>query len=327
MNTFTQRRLQVPEILEMNDIEGMFELKTNDSVYTVPAAVKDLVLSFHDEFNGRKININDMPDEKRKHINDFIEVGLIKDLEGKNEVISGEEFHKRYFSPAMDHWLDRAFSHPSWERLMQGQESKNVFIGWLFELFHYTKNANKHMPLAVAYCKHKSTKTQLAVHYKEEWNHYHFFRKCLEELGFTREEVESSNPLPMTDEMANFMREAARTDFVAYAACSAVLEGTTTDNKTYDNFYKVMQQKYDIPAAAIKPIYDHLELDQKYGHADLFAEVCSSIGDITNERAEGVMTYARMMSEHIYAWTANIVKYYSNPGNAMPRRKPEYLDA
>lgn len=327
MNTSNQRRLVVPEILHIQNIEGMYELQTTDTIYTVPESIKDLVLSIHNEFGGRQVNFGEIAEDKRNHIDDLIEVGLVKDLDEKCHVLDGEEFHTNYFSPTMDHWLDRAFSHPSWERLMQGQESKNVFIGWLFELFHYTKNANKHMPLAVAHCKHKNTKTLLAVHYKEEWNHYHFFRKCLEELGFTREEVENSNPLPMTDEMANFMREAARTNFVAYAACSAVLEGTTTDNKTYDNFYKVMQEKYDIPAAAIKPIYDHLELDQKYGHADLFAEVCKSIGQVTNERAEEVMTYAGLMSEHIYAWTANIVKYYSNPNSSLPRRKPEYLDA
>jgi len=324
--TKESKRYMVPEILSISESGNGCEFKTLDSVFTVPNGLRDKVLNVHDVVSGTTLDAEKLRDDRLKILPALLESGLVVELESKFKTMSGKEFYDVYFDKALDLWLDRAFSHPSWEAMMNGKEDKNVFIGWLFELFHYTKNANKHMPLAVAHCKHKYTKEQLSIHYKEEWNHYHFFRRSLEALGFSREEVENSDPLPMTDEMSNFMREAARTDYLAYAACSAVLEGTTVDNNTYDNFYGVVQKKYDIPQAAIQPIYDHLALDAKYGHSNLFKDICNSVNELTNERAELVMTYARLMGEHILSWSSNIASYYSNPGSAIPRVKPKYLD-
>src|SRR5207249_4851740 len=80
----------------------------------------------------------------------------------------------------------------------------------------------------------KSIKQLRAKHYAEEWNHFHYFMKSLKHLGFTEPQIAASVPLPMTLALSNFMRQAARQDILAYSICSAVLEGTTTDRKTYN---------------------------------------------------------------------------------------------
>ena len=46
-----------------------------------------------------------------------------------------------------------AFSHPFWERMMSGKGSARLYSGWLFELYHYTRNANRHMPLSCAHTR------------------------------------------------------------------------------------------------------------------------------------------------------------------------------
>lgn len=40
------------------------------------------------------------------------------------ERLSGEEFHRDYFSKFLPSWLDEAFSHPFWDRMMSGEESE-----------------------------------------------------------------------------------------------------------------------------------------------------------------------------------------------------------
>src|SRR4029077_18891606 len=130
--------------------------------------------------------------------------------------VSGEELH-RVFSASLDAWLGEAFSHPSWERMMNGQGPARQFAGWLIELYHYTRNANRHMPLSAAHAREKPIKYLRAKHYAEEWNHYHYFMKSLKALGFKDQEIADSVPLPMTLALSNFMRQAAREDVLAYS--------------------------------------------------------------------------------------------------------------
>jgi ABC-type amino acid transport substrate-binding protein len=169
----------------------------------------------------------------------------------------------------------------------------------------------------------------LPMHYllKEEWNHFHFFSKAAAAMGLSPDAVRDSSPLPMTMEMSDFMRQAARTDMLCYAVCSAVLEGTTTDGRAFNPFYEAVQERYGVPEAAVKPIYDHLELDAKYQHANLFKEICEHEGSLSAARAARVLDFGHQMVEHIWLWTDNIEQYYGQPANRVPRpRFDAYLD-
>jgi pyrroloquinoline quinone (PQQ) biosynthesis protein C len=249
------------------------------------------------------------------------ESGLLYDRSKIPASLTGTEFHRDHFTPALASWLSEAFAHPFWERMMSGKGSARLFSGWMIELYHYTLNANRHMSLSVAHCNEKPLKTLRAKHYAEEWNHYHYFMKSLKALGFTEAEIKDSVPLPMTLALSNFMRQAAREDILCYSICSAVLEGTTTDRGTYNPYYEKSAELYGVPKAAIAPIYAHLDLDIKYGHSDLFADMLKHVDKIDADRASRILDYGHQLVEHIWLWTDNIEKYYDVEGNAVPRRQ------
>ena len=246
--------------------------------------------------------------------------GLIYDMADLPETISGVRFHDEHFAPILTAWMYKAFSHKFWDVMMKGEGSARLYAGWLFELYHYTKNANRHMPLAAAECGNKETKSLFSQHFHEEWNHYHFFARALKAMGYSKAEVENSKPLPMTMEMSNFMRQAARKDSLAYAICSAVLEGTTVDRNSYNPFYEAVKTYYGVPAEAVQPIYDHLDLDAQYQHSNLFRDICEKHGALDAEHASLVLSYGHQMVEHIWMWTENIWNYYSNTNNPLPNR-------
>ena len=319
-------RYAVKDILSFSEDGKLLKLETYDEVYELPSSYKENILELTEKIEGRRFDPSDLTTKSLEVLPQLKKSGLIFSLRDKGSTMSGAEFYKQCFSKNIDSWIDNAFSHKTWGEMMNGRADVNVFIGWLFELFHYTKNANRHMPLAVAHCTDKRIKTLFAVHFKEEWNHYHFFRRALQAFGFSKEEVENSDPLPMTEQMSNLMREAARQDVLSYAICSALLEGTTIDNESYDNFYGVVKEKYNLPEEAIRPIYEHLELDEKYGHSDLFLEICNGIREVSIERAENAVRYGSLMSENILAWSENISEYYSNKFSEVPRTKADILD-
>jgi pyrroloquinoline quinone (PQQ) biosynthesis protein C len=253
-----------------------------------------------------------------KFIQTLEKSGLLYKVDGAPKSMTGVEFHER-FSSVLGSWLSEAFSHPFWERMMSGKGSARLFTGWLIELYHYTKNANRHMPLSCAHAHEKAIKQLRAKHYAEEWNHYHYFMKSLKALGFTEPQIAESVPLPMTLALSNFMRQAARQDILAYSICSAVLEGTTTDRSTYNPYYEKAGELYGIPKTAIAPIYAHLDLDVQYQHSDLFREILETVPVMSAERVTTVLDYGHQLVEHIWLWTDNIEKYYQVESNPVPR--------
>jgi pyrroloquinoline quinone (PQQ) biosynthesis protein C len=256
----------------------------------------------------------------RRFADSLVKAGVLYKSAAVPASLSGEEFHRDYFSKMLPSWLGEAFSHPFWDRMMNGKGSAKLYTGWLFELYHYTRNANRHMPLSCAFCDSKDIKGLRAKHYAEEWNHYHYFAKSLRALGYSDDVIEDSVPLPMTLALSNFMRQAARADVLAYSVCSAVLEGTTTDRGTYSPYYEKAGELYGIPKGAIQPIFAHLDLDVKYGHSDLFLEILKTVDKLTAERASCVLNYGHQLVEHIWMWTENIERYYESESNPMPRK-------
>jgi pyrroloquinoline quinone (PQQ) biosynthesis protein C len=250
--------------------------------------------------------------------------GLLYRVDGERRAMTGLEFHA-IFASVIGSWLSEAFGHPFWARMMSGHGSARLFIGWLFELYHFTRNANRHMPLSCAHAEDKRIKQLRAKHYAEEWNHYHYFMKSLKAFGFAEAQIADSVPLPMTIALSNFMRQAAREDILAYSICSAVLEATTTDRTTYGLYYEKVATLYGVTREAIAPIWAHLDLDEKYAHSELFREILAHVPEISADRVTKVLSYGHQLVEHIWLWTDNIEKYYQTDSNQVPRRPFDVL--
>jgi hypothetical protein len=107
---------------------------------------------------------------------------------------------------------------------------------------------------------------------------------------------------------------------LAYSICSAVLEGTTTDRRSYDGYHAKVAEHYGVPRDALRPIYDHLDLDVQYQHGSLFLEILREAGAIPAARASRILEYGHLLVEHVWMWTENIERYYEDESNPVPRR-------
>ena len=325
MTTSLQTNYRARRVYEIRPSDGGRELRLSDRVVELPEREFGLyqrVAEWLPSVRGvaelsRELGVDEA---KVPRLFETLEgSGLLYRVDAGAKSMTGLEFHER-FNAVLNSWLTEAFSHPFWERMMSGKGSARLFTGWLIELYHYTKNANRHMPLSAAHAHEKPIKQLRAKHYAEEWNHFHYFMKSLKALGYTEAQIADSVPLPMTLALSNFMRQAARHDILAYSICSAVLEGTTTDRKTYNPYYDKSGELYGIPREAIQPIYAHLDLDVKYQHSDLFRDILEHVPEMSAERASTVLDYGHQLVEHIWLWTDNIEKYYQVESNPVPRR-------
>jgi pyrroloquinoline quinone (PQQ) biosynthesis protein C len=323
--TGTQRHVRAKRVYEITPRDGRRELRLNDRI----VELGEQEFNWYQKVAEWLPSVRGLSDLSRdlgmdeakvpKFIDALESAGLLYKADDAEGSMTGLEFHAK-FNAVLGSWLSEAFEHPFWERMMSGRGSARLFTGWIIELYHYTKNANRHMPLSCAHAHEKPIKQLRAKHYAEEWNHYHYFMKSLKALGFTEPQIAVSVPLPMTLALSNFMRQAARRDILAYSICSAVLEGTTTERGTYSPYYQKSAELYGIPKEAVAPIFAHLDLDVQYQHSDLFRDILEKVPEMSAERASLVLDYGHQLVEHIWLWTDNIEKYYQIESNLVPRR-------
>jgi len=216
-------------------------------------------------------------------------------------------------------WKARLFSHPLWVGLATGVASRTQFMGWLLESYHFIEGANDRMSLAVAECSHKGIRNILARHYVEEWDHGAFFLKSLNAFGLSSEVVFAARPLPATLSVLNFMRYCARRGPLYYAVCSGFLESTGTDRAKAREFYERLERHYAPTAPeVIKPMADHTDLDEAYGHGDMLEAISENIVKISYSDASDILQACATFVEVLELWSSDILRTYSQPG-ARPR--------
>ena len=247
------------------------------------------------------------------------ESGLAVDLNLPDSDLRPEDFVTscRRIYPALKR---RLFSHPLWVRLAKGEVGHPTFMGWLIENYHFIEGVNDRLSLAVAACRESRIRPFFAKHFTEEWDHAEFFLRALGELGVPRDEAMLSRPLPSTVAVLNHMRRSARRDALEYAACSGFLESTNEDRSVGVGFLDRLAEHYtqDRPRA-LRPLIDHLRLDEAYKHNTVLEDICSQIDRIPVHRASAAIGAAFLVVETMEAWSTDILRSYDRPTFVMRR--------
>jgi len=241
-------------------------------------------------------------------------VGAIEILD-KNDTLTVEpQAFAKICRQVFPQWKKDVFTLDFWHYLTSGQLSISSFAGWMLENFHFIEGATKRLSLVTATSnKNRKIRELFSQHFIEEYNHQLFFLKALQRLGFSKSQVLNHTPLPSTQAIINHMRESARTDTIAYAACSAFLESTGGDRKDGMLFYDALTKHYDKEQKGIiKPLVDHAFLDEEYGHNDWLEKVCSCVAVLDKERSDEALSAAQMLVETLKMWTWDMSVHYEN---------------
>ncbi len=218
--------------------------------------------------------------------------------------------HRRY----TNHWLREVYRHPFWEKVTTGSASRAQVVGFALEKYHYIESAHEHMGVAAANASPEMM-PHLARHFIEEYGHGDIYRRGLQSL-FADEVILSSQPLPSTRALCNFLREAAAGSSFAYYAGNEVLQmtentGVASAAREVDDFHGAMRKHYPFTNGLVDSFIAHTRADQKLGHADVFLEMCRSIPPLTLTEAREAMRTARSAVEHLVLFLDGIDTFYA----------------
>ncbi|MBV1862544.1 MAG: iron-containing redox enzyme family protein [Nannocystaceae bacterium] len=213
-------------------------------------------------------------------------------------------------------WKQQLFGHSLWRSLSEGAAPRSVFDGWVLENFHLIEGVTLRLGAAVAHCAEPAVRQHFIKHFAEEYNHCEFFHRSLTVLGVRDEDLSHSQPLTATRAVIDWMRDAARQDPLAYAACSAFLESTGADRGSADDFYDRLSAAYD--ARAVKYMASHAKLDEEYGHVGFLEKICAELGEFDHARADRALRYLAGFVETLELWSTCIERHYSGGAPLFP---------
>ena len=247
------------------------------------AALKNL----HDEVDGTHrldalVQRSASPGELRAVLSVLRDEGLVLDAAATEEAASMKDWLVAYVEECR-FWSRELFAQPFWQKVLSGQASQSLILGWGLEFFHYVESANEHMAMAVAQCRTDGElRRWLADHYADEYNHGAIFLQGLAASGLERQQVQAAPPLASTRALIDFLTELAGSDVQAYLGAFGVMqssrEGMT--RQSLGEFYGLLSRHYPFASGMFSAFERHAALDVGLQHqgAPPRAAVCP-VGD------------------------------------------------
>jgi len=234
--------------------------------------------------------------------------------ESGGETMSGLGFALHLEDLYYNHWAGQDGETKLVQVVFDGVAPRDVLIGWCFECFHVTTRAHDCLAPIISRM-HGALKTISIEYVIDEYRHDKLLMKSLLALGYTREQVEHSVPLPYTNAVMNLLARWSNTDLLSFMGCLFVFEGT---NEIGDAYIEQLE-KYDLPKEFLRGQTVHNEVNNEGSHGAVSRLYFSQIPFIGADDQARIIRNLRVLYELQRQKHSNVVDYYSNPVIGIPR--------
>jgi pyrroloquinoline quinone (PQQ) biosynthesis protein C len=246
--------------------------------------------------------------------------GMEAEEGGYGESIPVSEF-LRLIDRSCNIWSRELRAHPLFVGLDELSLPREVFVGLIIETYHYVNSAPRHIATAIAHNQNPRYDNRYLVDYfMEESDHSALILQAIERLGIGRQQVEASYPGPGTIALTQMLCEAGRTGALAYLTCMNFFEMQSRDFEESSVACRKICVGYGWPADAMDPVISHAREDVEAAHSSLLSKVLEGAATIDRCEADTAVQYAHDLKHCFDQHFDQIVKYYSNISNHIPRR-------
>ncbi|GAB2595347.1 hypothetical protein GCM10027168_30070 [Streptomyces capparidis] len=240
------------------------------------------------------------------------------------ESVPGEEFAAR-IKASCDMWGRQIGYHNLFAGLESGALRGEVFLGMVMETYHYVKSAPKHIATAIAHCSDERLIPLLSDYFTEEYDHSGMMVRALRHMGLPEEQITGAHPLIGTWSLINNLCEIARQDTLSYIACTTLFEARADDfEAAAESLHRAARMAGYPPECAV-PLIAHMRMDVQAGHVGLLDEAVKILGSIPAEQAHRAVNNLHDLKHSYDQFHDQIVQYYSDIANYIPRLKVDYF--
>jgi pyrroloquinoline quinone (PQQ) biosynthesis protein C len=262
-------------------------------------------------------------DSVRAIVEQFSALGLLRTVESM-DVIPADVFAKQ-IDESCDMWARQIGFHRLFSGIQNGELRKEVFLGLILETYHYVKSASKHIATAIAHCNNPAFAPILSQYFVDEWNHGPLILRALVNMGLPQEWVEEAHPIIGTWSIVNNLCEIARQDTLSYLACTTLFEAKDDDFASAADNLRRTAAAHGYPADSMEPILQHAQIDIESGHVGLLQEALRNVAVVPAEQAHRAVNNLHDMKHSYDQLHDQIIQYYSDIANYIPRVKVDYF--
>lgn len=262
-------------------------------------------------------------DDIKGIVDTFSELGLMR-CEEPVDLIPVDSFLQRVEDSCVM-WKRQIGFHGLYRQLYEGTVGKRVFTGVFQETYHYVKAAPKHIAVAIAHCKNSYWEKLLTEYFIDESNHAELILKTLENLGVEPDRAQAAHPIIGTMSLVNMLCEIGRTSTLAYLASTRLFEATREDAVEAQKAWEEIAARYGVEAKAIEPFLDHMRGDVISNHGSLFAQALQEENYIDAKEAHYAVNCLHDLKHSYDQFHDQIIQYYSDISNYVPRLKVDYF--
>jgi hypothetical protein len=254
----------------------------------------------------------------------FAEQGLLRDEDPELEEIPVDVFLKQ-IDVSTGMWTQQIGFHGLWTGLENQEFRKEVFLGLMLETYHYIKAASRHISTAIAHCADPAWQHLLSRYLAEEYDHAWMARDSLVRMGVPEIQVERAHPLIGTWSLINNLCEIAREDTLGYLACTKLFEARGVDSLEGGAMLRRLAAAYGYPEDSVDPLVSHVEEDVKADHIGLLEQALAGRRAVPAQQAHRAVNNLHDLKHSFDQYGDNIVMYYSDVSNYIPRLKVDYF--
>lgn len=253
----------------------------------------------------------------------FEDLGMLR-RENSNECVSTDEFISQIQESVLM-WSRQLGYHRLFAGLERGELRREVFLGLLIETFHYVRNAPKHAANAISNSTNDAWTFLLSEYLSEEYDHAKLVSETLENLGMKREDVLSAHPLIGTMSLINMLCEIGRNNTLSYLACTALFEAKKENFVEAKESFEQLAVGFGFTTNDVSPILSHMAEDVEADHNSLLSEALEGIDSIAADEAHRIVNDLHDLKHSFDQFHDQIVQYYSDISNYIPRLKVDYF--
>ncbi len=202
---------------------------------------------------------------------------------------------------------------------------KEVFLGFILEVYHYVKSAPKHVSVALNNCKDPHSEAILTEYFVEEYDHSGLILDSLEKLGIQRDRAIEAHPIIGTMSLINMLCEIGRQSTLAYIACTSLFEARKEDFESAKQEMCNIAELYGYKASDVESVIEHMRGDVMAGHNSMLVEALENVEYIDANEAHYAVNCIHDLKHSFDQFHDQIIQYYSDNSNYIPRLKVDYF--
>lgn len=254
----------------------------------------------------------------------FAEQGLLRDADIRIDRIPTSVFLDQ-LDKSTGMWSEQIGYHRLWPGLENRDFRREVLLGLILETYHYIKSASRHISTAIAHCTDPKWRHLLSEYLSEEYDHAKLAEQSLVNMGVPREQVLNAHPLIGTWSLINNLCEIAREDSLGYLACTKLFEARGVETVEGAGTLQRLAVEYGYPEGCLDPLTSHVVEDVQAEHTGLLEEALEGRDFVEVDQAHRAVNNLHDLKHSFDQYSENIVYYYSDVANYIPRLKVDYF--